>query len=323
MTSFFSLSLNGQVTFIFHQIAITIAILGVIGNILSIVVLSRKNLRKNSFSFFIRHLNVFDLIILLTQFRHWMAFTFDLDIKLVSSLLCKLADFSVFSCAAGTVLFLTLITIDRFVSIAFPKRFAIFQKRGFHACQVGLVVVYSFLCHLPLALNNELVVTTSYEPLTNMSVESKACVLLGDAGMYIFWITFFNPTLTIGLNIVLSILTILSIFKSRAKLRAKGKNKSSLKDRKFAITIIAQNVSCFLSKMPLVIFFTVNSYLGLDFEKFQMFFVIFATIYVIESADSFLVNYFFNSIFKNEVLALLGYKFKPMASSAVSRSTKE
>ena len=97
MKDYHSLSFQGQVTFIFHQLAIFIAILGIVGNVCSFLVLSRKNLRKYSFSFYIRLMTAFDLFTLLTQFRHWLAFMVDLDVRFASNLFCKLADFSVFS----------------------------------------------------------------------------------------------------------------------------------------------------------------------------------------------------------------------------------
>lgn len=211
------------------------------------------------------------------------------------------------------------------MSIVFPKKFAIFQKRGFHVCQVCVVVAYAVCCHLHMLLYNELIVTASFDPQTNTTVESKACVLIGNSNTYIFWITLVNPIVANSLNMTLSILTIANIFKSRAKLKS---SKSSSKDRKFAITIIAQNVSCVLCKTPLVIFFLVNSYLGLDFEQFEMYFTIFVAIYLIKNADSPLVNYLFNSIFKNEVLAFLRpfrsrYRSYPAISSVLSPSGKE
>ena len=226
----------------------------------------------------------------------------DLDVRFVSNLLCKLADFSVYFTTSSAHYLLAVITVDRFVSIVFPNRFAIFQRRSFHILQACVVCGYAFLSNLPTILFNELIVTGYHDNQTNKTVETRDCVLVNNANVFIYWLGVINPVWVNLLNIVLSTLTIASIFKSRSKLKS---NRNSSKDRMFAIAIIAQNVSCVLCKTPLVVFMLINSYLGLDYERFEMFLTISITIFLIENANVSLVNYVFNSIFKREVLLLL------------------
>ena len=92
MKDFVGLSIFSQVTYIFQQLAILIAFIGLVGNIFSFLILSRKSMKKHSFAFYVRLMNAVDLIPVLTQFRHWLAFTVDFNLATVSDLLCKLAD---------------------------------------------------------------------------------------------------------------------------------------------------------------------------------------------------------------------------------------
>ena len=303
MKDFASLSVYSKVTFIFQNLALTIAIFGVILNVFSILVLSRKNFKRHTFAFYIRLINAFDIFTLMTQFRYWLSDMFGIELKNVSIVLCKLADFSVYTTSTAAHYILVLITIDRFVSIAFPKRFALFQKRGFHICLVCLVCAYAFISLLPLAIFSELIVTEQLDNQTNTTVQTKACYLMGDANVFVHWISLVSPSLASLFISVLSVLTILSIYRSRSKLK---RSKSTGKDLKFATTIIAQNITCIILKTPLSLFLLLNSYFNLDFEQFGMYFTIFLTIFSTENANSALVNFFFNSIFKNEVYDFLG-----------------
>ena len=314
MKDFYSLSVYSKITYICQNLCLTIAIIGVLGNILSISVLSRKSLRKYSYSFYIRLMNAFDVYTLLYVLRHWFAFMLDSDLRFVSNLFCKLSEFSVYFTTGCSLFLLTVITIDRFVSIVFPKRFAIFQKRGFHVFQAGLVIAYSFFCNLPMLINMELIVTSYHDNQTNTTVVTQDCVLVNNTNELIYWMALINPIWVITLNTTLSAIIIVKIYKSRAKLKISNNNNSS-RDRKFAIAMIAQNVSCVLCKTPIVIFTLINAYLGLDYEKFVMFLTVTITIYLIESADSPLVNFIFNPIFKNEVLSLFKFLSRKDRSS--------
>ena len=69
---------------IFQHISISIAVIGVFGNLISFIVLTRKKFKNHSFAFYIRAINAFDTFVLLTSFRHWAACVLEAVLALVS-----------------------------------------------------------------------------------------------------------------------------------------------------------------------------------------------------------------------------------------------
>ena len=129
MVEYTNLTIYGKVTFIFQYICIAIASIGTLGNIFSFIVLTKKQLSTHSFAFYLRVMNIFDTIVLLTSFRHWAAFVLDADLTLVHDAFCRLGEYSIYVAASISVWNLFLITTDRLFTIVYPNKFPIFKKR--------------------------------------------------------------------------------------------------------------------------------------------------------------------------------------------------
>ena len=128
MLDFGRLPYYPKITYIFQNVSIVITFVGLISNTLSIVVLSRKRLRSNSFAFYIRIMNICDMIVLFTKFRNWSAFMLDADLLLTADFFCKISDFTTYFAGRASTWHLTLITFDRFATIVVPQKFQILKN---------------------------------------------------------------------------------------------------------------------------------------------------------------------------------------------------
>ena len=310
MAIYQNLSIYGKITYIFECICFIIAVIGLLSNVLSVIVLSRKNLQKHSFAFYIRVMNLFDMFVLITSFRHWAAFVLDQDLTAVSVLFCKLSEYSVVASSSASVWHLFLVNVDRLVNIVFPQKFLFFKKKWFQVLLSFTAAAYSFCVYLPLSIYRDLVTIHSFDNLTNVTIESRTCAIVDSKDMLFYLINFVNSIIvTVFLNNILTMIIIVFVFKSRNKFGNSAKNGSAaVKDRKFAINSIALNIASISFRAPLLIAMIISTYLNLDGEIVGMIFTICVAIHTLDSSSALVINYLVNSIFYSEFWKLVGQK---------------
>ena len=100
-----------------------VILLGTIGNVLSIIVCSRKKMQQYSFSVCLIVLSVVDTCVLhVGLIRWWLLTTFDIEIRALSSSVCKGQLFLLYFVADISFWTLCVVTGQRFVSVWFPTR---------------------------------------------------------------------------------------------------------------------------------------------------------------------------------------------------------
>ena len=100
-----------------------IFVIGLIGNGLSFIVMTRKPLWGQVSSFYIALLAVLDTITLsLGIVNQWILITFEVEISAFSQTACKVWSFSIGWMSNSVSWIVSLITIDRFVNIIFPHK---------------------------------------------------------------------------------------------------------------------------------------------------------------------------------------------------------
>ncbi|XP_053379853.1 FMRFamide receptor-like [Mercenaria mercenaria] len=98
-------------------------VLGTVGNLLSIVVLTRPGTRKSSTAIYLTALAITDLTVLYTGFlRWWMIYTFDLDIRLFNDVGCRFHWFSTFVAPEISSWLLVAVTCERIACTIWPHR---------------------------------------------------------------------------------------------------------------------------------------------------------------------------------------------------------
>ncbi|KAK6188074.1 hypothetical protein SNE40_004336 [Patella caerulea] len=124
-------------------------IIGTIGNLLSILVLTQKNMRKSSVSIYLTVLSIVDILVLYTGLlRQTIRYHLNLDIRELSVLSCKINTWLVYFTLDMSVWLLVAVTGERIISVWFPHRVR-------YACtNVSSSIVISIVGIILLAVNS-------------------------------------------------------------------------------------------------------------------------------------------------------------------------
>ena len=299
------MDVNTTLFFIFEYILLVIGIIGVIGNVFVIIVFSRKPLRKYAYSFYCLIMAISDICFLTYAFKDWTRYIYDVKLELVGTVVCKLLfllpgyfdDFSAH--------LLTIISIDRMISIVYPKRFMVIKKRWFQCLIVAIVSLLVLSRHLIIPIYANITEVNQ----TNSSQTNRDCATEP-------WILKFDTIITISIYLIeniilnnwLNIKTIRHIMASRKRVmngNSNTKNSSlSSRDRKFAVCSISLNLVSMITKLP---FFIAFLYFNLALKDIRLVLKITGTITFIENGFSFFINMYVNSLFYEEFLRLFGF----------------
>ena len=288
-----------------------LGLLGIISNLLTICVFSRKNLRFHSYSFYWRIMAFFDILIEIETFKNWSNFVFDTTYVypiFILNVSCKLGDFLAHVSGYVSLWLLTIISIDRLLVIGYPNRFRTFQKRWFQLVLVSILVVYSVILHIRMPLNYrfETVYQTSNITVYQTTYCYKPQYIQVESALSIM-INLFLAHLVI--NSILDYKLIKAIRSSKRKLYRYVYNmRWAMRDRKFAISSIVMNIASFLLIMPFAIGTFVSSHLDLNQDQRQAVYFFTGLIALVDKTDLFLINMLVNSIFYNEFLRMIKLK---------------
>lgn len=154
---------------------------------------------------------------------------------------------------------------------------------------------------------------------TNTTSTLNICTLDKTSTNIVNWLRLINMLInTVIINNILTGLMIASIMKSRKKVislnngqhaesNAHQQNRAS-KDRKFAVNAIMLNVAGLIFRLPLVLILVVTLYVYTSSDEYDMLYYTGVAIYAIDNSSTFFINYFFNSLFHDECLVILGLK---------------
>ncbi|CAC5426387.1 unnamed protein product [Mytilus coruscus] len=151
-------------------------ILGTTGNILSIIVLRRKNIQKSVCSIYLIVLAVSDLSVLYTGLlRQWINVVFEVDIRELGTGICKLHTYIVYFSLDFSSWILMAVTVERVFLVWFPqkaKTACTKQKAG-----ISLIAIAVFL----LLINSHILYGhVDKESVVNGTVSVEKCYYISD-----------------------------------------------------------------------------------------------------------------------------------------------
>lgn len=126
-------------------------VFGTVGNVLSIIVLSRPRFRKWASTVYLIGLSTADLCVLyIGLLRQWLRYMFDKDVRDMSAFGCKIHWWLMFVAADCSVWILVAITTERLVSTLCPYKSKLLCSRRVSAVTIATIVPTSMLinCHL-------------------------------------------------------------------------------------------------------------------------------------------------------------------------------
>ena len=277
-----------------------ISAIGLVTNILSFIVFSRKKFKKTVFSIYFRFLIIFDTLALLVPINKFLELNLAIVISHNTTLLCKIRMYYEFVITPISSWILVVISLDRYLGIAYPFGFVIHKKSKFQICVcLGILLFHLvyFSPNLTYSLTKKLLVTNG----TNETVFISSC---NNPNVPLNMMVFFQSDLIpFVLMLFLTFITLLKLFNSRKRL---NNNLSRQKDVKFAVISVTLNIIFLILTGPHYIFNLVyEDYLNtMSFDIFISIVSIKFLLFYSNFASVFFINFAANSLFKNEF-----YKF--------------
>lgn len=294
---------------------IIIALIGTISNSLTFAVFMRKKFEKYSFPIYFKFMAISDTIVLIHSISFPVAILTKFNVQISSELACKLTDYVKFVSGTISLLLLTLIGFDRMLTITLPQKFKALKKKHIQILLIFIICIGCIGVYICLPLNTHLTKHPYFNRFKNQTIIlSVTCDInnlsLNNIGIVIELI----PVLLV--NNVLTTITILYVFKSRAKfannasrLLSSTQRRTLLRDLKFAINAITLNLFSFTCKSPYLLYVYYVQYISIPLVCIIQAVVL--LLFAIDNASSFFVNILVNSLFRDEFLIMIKIKKPP------------
>ncbi len=275
-----------------------ITLIGIIANSLSFIIFSRKRFHNTIFSTYFRFFIVIQTINILFSINKMLEQNLFIYFGKISNFTCKLRHFFVFGNFSITGWFLVTISLDRYLSIAYPAKFLYRKKSTFQILVSICIISYNICVYIPFWFIHLQITQSNATNQTEIKCESPF--------KWTSFLDLFQSTLIpFSLMILFTSITIKVVFNSRKSTSSNSNNKS--KDMKFAISSIAINFLFLISNLPVFILDISSRYSDLFTNLDSLFIVLHSLslfILYINMGSTFFINYFFNSMFKKEAIKL-------------------
>ena len=275
-----------------------VCLIGLIGNILAIIILSRKRFENSIFSTYFRILTLFNLLTILGRTDFLLTTNQVISIRNLSSTVCKLYKFIVYIFPATSKWITMLISIDRFLSIVKPSRFLIRKevKYQFFACFLSFFV--NLLFYIPVIFKFD-IIRSSNQTVENCLPTDKILVNLLD----IIWST----TFPFIIMLLCTIFTLSYIFKSRrnATNSSRSSNNQKSKDIRFAIISIYLNISFLILNLPQNIYLIFFYSDRIEIITDKIIYIILSIFLYSYYGEIFYASLIINSIFRKEFISFI------------------
>lgn len=136
-----------EFTWIIYRIfSVLFLVIGTSTNLLSILVYSKKHMRKTSYSLYLLELAIVDLfVIVIGNTRYAIISYFGIDIRETSLVLCKIHKFLTYFSLQLSSCLLSMLSIDRFFGVVLALKAFTFNKKSLaHRVSIILIIVLIF-----------------------------------------------------------------------------------------------------------------------------------------------------------------------------------
>ena len=270
-----------------------LVVISIMGNLFVIVVYSQDKFKKLHNRNVWRLMSLIDIFCVLQIIKHFLSYAFAYEVYMVNPFMCKIVSYlSHFGAISAWLR--AYITSELFFSIVLVSLKT--HLRQFQRMIITLIFALNLLFYSQRFFFTTIQRNAS-EPYCGDNQNFYIEVFL--------WIDLFNSAIVPFLIMFVSSgLLIYAISQSRRRLSSSGFTSASEKifkrDAKFAITLIALNLTFILFNLPILIYFLVESYS-------DIWYTINLNVFYTSYAINFFIYFTFNSIFRKEFLNLFGY----------------
>jgi hypothetical protein len=208
---------------------------------------------------------------------------------------------------------LAFVSIERFLTIVYPNQFRFKNKIKFQITLCLAIVVFNLIFYVPSFVSFGLVVNTDNH---EFSITNISSIAFNETNIYcsrnIIFLNYLNVLndviIPFGVMMIFSLLLIISIHVSRKRARSQEghssiPSKTKSKYIRFAISSTAVNLVFFSFTLPYYVTFFIDT--G-DNDDLIIMIEFFSFLYDCKFSSIFFVNYFTNSLFRNEMRCLIG-----------------
>lgn len=275
-------------------------LLGTFGNMLNIIIFSRRCLRRNpcSIYFLISSFNnIFSIYIgLLTRY---LSTSWNKDPSLTNNILCKLRIYFVYSCLSCVLWYTVLASIDRYLSSSHNAKLRGLSKLRIAQKIIIFSTIFIYLIHIHILIY--------YESRQN-NCNSSSNIYSIFFNIFFFII---SCTIPIILMIIFGLLTIINVQKSRKRLMRQINNIENQRlksnDRQLILMVLFQILITIIISTP---YSFINLYyiISINILKYRL--QLFNQIILSFLLDISRVLYFCNPIIGFFIYTLTGKKFR-------------
>ena len=307
--------------------AILIIPLGVLLNFLAILVFIRRKLNKNSiFGFLNTWLCGFNLIDLLNEFIFSILSYNEIDPITYSSFTCRFLYGLIKYVNHLPSVHMIIMAFYLYITICHPTKKDFFGKHKFTIIIANLTLITIIDC-IFIVYDRQMTEMESINS-SNISYSIFECKTKQSLDFFIDWLDLsIRAFIPFCLILFLNILSIKKF--SQNKMLKKSKSHTNKKVN-FTNAIFLTNFMFLIIYLPWSIFFIIyhlNHSFQIaknvsDSKSFEIGFVIFQSIAYLNNMDSFLINYSFNSIFREELLTLFHLNLNRIINYDSSKTNK-
>lgn len=244
-----------------------ILIVGLIGNLIALSVLTRAKLKKIGTRYTYIILFITDTIYLFQIVINYLGYGFSLDLTTLSSHACKLYIYFNYSLGALSPWLLNYISMEKFISIKFPNRRLILKNKVVQISYFICILVFNLVFYVPVPFLYDVI---DYNEGKNKTA-AYGCDFTDHIGQKVasFMDLINRSALPIFIMVFLSFYLIYFIYTSRKRVMSDytyKENKIFSRNVKFSITSVYFNIIYVMLNLPLLIdLFLPNYYESIAF----------------------------------------------------------
>jgi hypothetical protein len=301
--------------FIFSKIRIVLILIGLVGNVLSLIIFSRKSFSHNSISIYCRALELIDLHHVLVLSRELYHAYFKSDVLVDSIFLCRGSIYLTLVATSPPGWLLSAFSFDNMICVSQIKHFYFMKKRTIQIAIVVAIILLHAIVYLIFPQKFE---------LTTNRLSNNATLLVCDifnmpnSDILVLFYLIDSTLLPFGFIVVTTIVIVYKLVGLRKKLETRSSRimrERRYKDRKLAITSLAMNFIFLLLKSTI----SFGYFIDLDDYLLNRAFFSFTMLtFKLNYSLRFSIYFISNSIFRNEFYKLVRLKGGDKSKSSVS-----
>lgn len=142
---------------LFNYLLLNVILLGLVGNFFVFKIFTFTKLKKCPISIYFRAIAIFDSIMFIESVLYYAGVNFDFKVNDSSEFFCRYKIYFFFATGTISPWIMIVVSIDRFLSIAFPKRFLFMHRSRTQLILISAVVIYNYAFYSLIIWNSELI----------------------------------------------------------------------------------------------------------------------------------------------------------------------